>query len=131
LKAYEDSELDVKYKEIDIQDLCQRITNVSIKLKIIKNHTYMIYLYCIINKKFYFFFIIFNIKAGLGEALIEKNEDDYTIIKLPVYHAFLKFNNRSILIETVNNKIRKKIYDIIKDIFDLNIDEIEKVTPTN
>jgi len=55
LKAYEDSELDVKYKEIDIQDLCQRITNVSIKLKIIKNHTYMIYLYCIINKIFDFY----------------------------------------------------------------------------
>jgi integrator complex subunit 9 len=83
LKAYEDSNLDVKYEEIDIQDLCQKITD-----------------------------------AGLGETLVEKSKDDYTVIKLPVYHALLKFNSRSILIETSNNKIRKRVFDIIKNIFE-------------
>jgi len=59
--------------------------------------------------------------------LIERNDNDYTIIKLPVYHAFIKFNSRSIFIETTNNKIRKRIFNIIKDIFDINIAEKEDI----
>jgi len=47
-----------------------------------------------------------------------------------VYHALIKLDNRSILIETSNDKIRKKILTIIKNIFDIKNAEKDDI-PVN